>query len=165
MPATFSHPPAIVPFVRYGGILSAMAIGTMLPDIWHMVPEFLQRYETHTLIAQLNFTVPVGLFFLFTFHFWLKRPFLALLPLSMQQRLYGLVDRPFAWWPMKRFGAILVSLWLGGFIHILWDSFTHTGGWMVRHISPLRTVVFIPNNAWMSHDPVTVSWFLQHISS
>ena len=87
-----------------------MVIGTMLPDIWHMVPDLLQRYETHSLVGQLNFTVPAGLVFLFLLHFWLKRPLLALMPYVVQQRVYSLVERPFAWWPFTRFGAILFKI-------------------------------------------------------
>lgn len=35
---------------------------------------------------------------------------------------------------------ILISLLTGIFSHLLWDSFTHSSGWMVHHISILGTV-------------------------
>ena len=165
LPATFSHPAAAVPFTRMGGVLSALVIGSMIPDIWHLAPELLRRDFTHSFWGQLAFTVPMGIAILLLYHFVMKRPLCALMPQSMQAKVYPLACERFRWWPLSRFLMILVSLWVAGITHIFWDSFTHIHGYAVRLWAPLRTVVYTTNNSWMGREPVTVSWMLQHIFS
>lgn len=140
MPFTFSHAAAVVPFSRRGLVLSALVVGSMAPDFEYFLR--LERTATisHTLPGLFLFCVPGGLVVLSLFHFLLKRPLLTLLPASHQQRLLP-VTRPFTLLPARRLLLILLSLALGAFTHLAWDSFTHRSGWMVQQLPWLKTVI------------------------
>ena len=165
MPVTFSHPAAVVPFTRIGCVFSALVVGSMVPDTWHMVPDLLHRADTHSLVGQFTYTLPVGLVILALFHHFLKMPLFTLMPRGMQAQLLTIAQHRFRWWPLPRFALIAFSIWMGGITHIFWDSFTHSNGWAVRSWAPLRAVVYVSNNSYMGREPITVSYILQHISS
>jgi len=165
VPVTFAHPAAALPFTRSGCVFSALVVGSMVPDTWHLVPDLIHRNDTHSLVGQFTFTLPIGLVVLALFHHFLKMPLFTLLPESMQADLFAVAQNQFRWWPLPRFALIAFSVWVGGMTHIIWDSFTHSNGWAVRNWAPLRTVVFVSNNSLMGRDPITVSYILQHISS
>jgi len=137
MPFTLSHPAASVPFVRRGLILSALIIGSMAPDF----PYFLMLNQDadfgHTLPGLIIFCVPAGFLLLWVYQRVLKLPLLSLLPERHQQRLEPVIG-DFRFLPMGRFGLILLSLFIGAFTHILWDSFTHSDGLMVQNIAILN---------------------------
>jgi hypothetical protein len=67
---------------------------------------------------------------------------------------------PFKFGPAKRFGWILMSLLVGIFSHLLWDSFTHGRGYMVEHIAALRTFPFAQYGIYRP-----LYNLLQHLSS
>jgi len=144
MPFTFSHAAAVVPLHRRGLVLSALVVGSMAPDFEYFLR--LERTTTisHTVPGLFLFCVPAGLVVLSLFHFLLKRPLLALLPASHQQRLLP-VTHEFSLLPARRFLLILLSLALGTFTHLAWDSFTHYYGWMVQQWPWLQmTILQIP---------------------
>jgi hypothetical protein len=163
VPATFAHPAAAAPFTRIGCVFSALMVGSMVPDTWHMLPDIIHRSDTHSLVGQFTYTMPVGLVILALFHHFLEMPLFTLFPQSMQEQLYSVTQHRFRWWPLPRFALIAFSVWVGGITHIVWDSFTHSNGWAVRSWAPLRAVVFVSNNSIMGRDPITVSYILQHI--
>lgn len=140
MPFTFSHAAAVVPLNRRGLVLSALVVGSMAPDFEYFLR--LQRTTaiSHTVPGLFLFCVPAGLVVLALFHFLLKQPLLALLPVSHQRRLLP-VTREFTLLPARRLLLILVSLALGTFSHLVWDSFTHYYGWGVQRLPWLRTVI------------------------
>jgi len=146
-------------------VFSALVVGSMVPDTWHMVPDLIHRSDTHSLVGQFTYTLPVGLVVLALFHHFLKMPLFTLLPDAMQTDIFAVAQHRFRWWPLPRFALIAFSVWVGGMTHIVWDSFTHSGGWAVRNWAPLRAVVFVSNNSFMGRDPITVSYILQYIST
>jgi len=82
--------------------------------------------------------LPSALAVLWLFQRVLKLPLISLAPNSLQPRLVRFAE-PFRFGPAKRFGWILVSLLLGIFSHLLWDSFTHGRGYMAQHLALLPT--------------------------
>ena len=140
MPFTFSHPAAAVPLTRMGLVLSALVVGAMSPDFAYFI--FLSaRYQIgHTLLGIIIFDIPVGFVVLWLFHTILKQPLISLFPVTHQQRLMPLAN-DFSFLPLQRFVSIILSLSLGAFTHIAWDSLTHLQGWTVQQLPVLSAPV------------------------
>jgi len=162
MPLTFAHPAAAVPLakpLRRVGPLSALIIGSMAPDFPYFVPLHVSRAATHGLVSLVWFCVPVGIAAYIIFHIGLKRPLVALLPGSVQRRLI-----PFARQAMPctatAWGALAISVFVGGLTHVAWDSFTHPDGPAVRAFPLLTHVLFS-----ISGYDVAVFKVLQHGST
>ena len=126
MPYAFAHPAAVVPLARLLGaraVPSALAIGSMVPDAWYIMPG-LDRDSSHELAGLLLFCLPAGVFAYAAFHLLFKQPLLALLPSRLARRLAA-----FTCPGLPRAGAwpVLLSLVLGILTHLVWDAFTHEG--------------------------------------
>jgi len=125
VPYAFAHPVAVIPIAKILGrrvVPSALAIGSVMPDVWYFVP-FLDREQTHGALA-LWFGVPAGLLVYAAFHLIFKQPMLALAPRQLAGRLAacsapGLPAAPWL--------SVLVSLVVGVVTHVAWDAFTHAG--------------------------------------
>ncbi len=113
----------------------------MAPDFHYFMGLGPHGKVSHTFAGAFYYCLPVGLAALWLFHRVLKLPLISLAPEWHQARLARFAA-PFRFGPARRFAMIVGSLLVGIFSHLLWDSFTHGGGWMVRHIPALRTVVF-----------------------
>ena len=64
MPFTISHIAAVLPLqkpLRRLGLLSAAAIGAMVPDMDLILPIRLPREQTHGQLALVTFCLPIGL--------------------------------------------------------------------------------------------------------
>lgn len=152
MPFTVSHPAAavllfrVMPFAGWGLSLSALIVGSMVSDLplsrvfSHFVNLPGVRHFGHTFLGVFLFCVPVGMLLLWVFHIVMKAPLLSLLPVNQQERLAP-VAAEFRFWPLRRFVLIVLSLVLGAFTHVVWDSFTHAHGWPVQHFSLLHTPI------------------------
>src|SRR5262245_4745992 len=83
MPFTFAHPAAAVPlhrpFGRYG-VVSALVIGSLSPDIAYFLPLSVAHADSHSPTGLLWFCLPVSLLSYVLFHTLLKGPLLGLLP-------------------------------------------------------------------------------------
>lgn len=134
VPFTFAHPAAAVPLLRplgrYGS-LSALAIGSIAPDLAFIVPLGLAREQTHSLAALFLFCLPAGALAYLLFHALFKAPLLALMPGAVAQRMDGGAPAPWS--------AVLVSLLCGAGTHLLWDAFTHPGTLVVNALPLLQT--------------------------
>jgi uncharacterized protein DUF4184 len=126
MPLTFAHPAAAVPLVRplgRWGVFSALVIGSVVPDLFYLLPITQRRASSHTLAGLVWFCLPVGIALYALFHAALKRPLCSLLPASWQRRLEspGTASR-------ARPSAVVVSIVIGALTHLAWDAFTHLDG-------------------------------------
>jgi hypothetical protein len=127
MPYPFAHPAAILPLARPMGRLavpSALAIGSLLPDLWYFVPA-VTRVQSHSLAGLFWFCLPVGLLAYAVFHLLLKEPLIALL--SPRLRAFSAPGLPRAPWY-----AVLISLAVGAATHQLWDALTHSNDYSVH---------------------------------
>jgi Domain of unknown function (DUF4184) len=64
MPFTFAHPAIAVPLLRplgCYGVLSALVIGSLAPDLAYVLPLSVPRHKSHSLTGLLWFCLPVGL--------------------------------------------------------------------------------------------------------
>lgn len=159
MPLTICHPVAAVPLRRIGLVLSALIIGSMMPDF-----EFFLRLADgkgigHTIPGIFLFDIPVGLIVLIVFHRLIKFPVLSLLSHHAQSRLYRTASS-FTLFPIKRFCLILISLAIGTVTHTFCDAFTHADGWVVQRIALLSAPVFS-----LPQGTVRVYFLLQYVGS
>lgn len=143
MPFTLAHPAAAVPLRRVlarWGVLSALVIGSMTPDFAYWVPNHVTRAESHSLEGLFWFCLPVGLAGYALFHLLLKRPAVLLLPEPLRIRLQPLAfDGPA--FPTAPLVPVMVSLLVGAFTHVAWDSFTHGGAPAVVFFPLLRATL------------------------
>lgn len=129
MPFTPAHPAAVLPFFgafkAFGGI-TALVIGSMVPDIVYFLPLGATRDETHTFFGVLWFCLPVGLVFYCLFYALFAPLVYTLSPVAIRSRL------PQSWRsgqfvnPIRL--TIMVGIVIGSVTHIVWDAFTHQGG-------------------------------------
>jgi Domain of unknown function (DUF4184) len=150
MPFTFSHPAAVLPLRRRIKSLQTvpLIIGSVAPDLPYYVPARLNRYttswlyhftlDTHTFSGALWADVPIGMATLLLV-FLFRAPLTVLLAPRARalclQSVEHFRSQPLHWVfaPL----AILVGTWT----HLLWDSFTHDNGFMVRRVAALSAPV------------------------
>lgn len=157
LPATIlAHQALVLPLKvrwprRFSGV--ALVLGSMAPDL-----EFIARLDhdwlvSHTVEAQLWFTVPVtmGLTWLVTAQ--LVPHALPYLRDAGRWRLHDLAALrvPQGW---RGWGSVAMSGWVGGMSHVLLDGITHGNhsGWLVPYLPWLRMPVPHPGGAAPLHD-------------
>lgn len=150
MPFTFAHPAAAVPLARplgKYGVLSALVIGSMTPDIAFLLPIGVSRAQSHSLAGLLWCDLPLGWACYLVFHLLMKQPMIHLLPPHAFARLRGFATSE---WVLRRrtLLPVLLSVLVGAFTHLLWDSFTHRGSWGVRNFAWLRVHLFTGGGFW-----------------
>ncbi len=155
MPFTLAHPAAIVPLVpalqrRLGerAVLSALIVGSMVPDIAFLLPIGVSRAQSHSFAGLFWCCLPVGLATYLLFHWLLKAPLIDLLPHYAYSRLHPYA-RPAAAISWRLLPVILLCIGIGDLTHIAWDSFTHRGSFAVRTFPFLRVHLFSGGGFWI----------------
>jgi len=159
MPFTLAHPAAILPLrgLKYLRTVPLL-IGAMTPDLPYYVPARLAHFgpETHSLTGAFTTCLVLGYTALGCVYL-LRRPLTALLS-ARARWLYLTALAPFSGRPLE-WALAAVSILLGVWTHLLWDSFTHNDGWIVRRVAFLSAPVSF---GWYSG---TVCHVLQYLSS
>lgn len=160
MPFTFAHPAAVLPLRRRLKPLQTvpLIVGSVAPDLPYYIPARINHLmlDTHTLSGALWLDVPIGMLTLLL-GFLFRRPLTALLSPRARalclQSVEHFRSQPLHWvWAPL---AILVGTWT----HLLWDSFTHDNGWIVRRVAALSApITFGSYTGTMCH-------VLQYVSS
>jgi hypothetical protein len=139
MPFTISHAAAVLPFSRYlrpRRLLSAVVIGSMVPDFGLLLPVHLQRADTHGALALVTFSLPVGLAMYWIFQRLIKTAVLEVLPNGAYLRSRPVASpadiRSSRQWLIAACGIVA-----GALTHLLWDAFTHEGSRGMRMIPAL----------------------------
>ena len=159
MPFTFAHPAAVVPLLRPLGrwaVLSALVIGSIVPDFSYFVPFPVARWRTHDLLGLFWFCLPVGAATYAIFHGVLAAPVIDLLPAALRTRCRAVAAARIP----PALSAIALSLGIGAATHIAWDAFTHAGAPIVRVSRALRFPL-----GTISGYPVSVFTIFQHLST
>ena len=158
MPFTLAHPAAVLPLrgVRHLRMAPLM-VGAMVPDLPYFLPWGIARYVPVTHAFVHSFTIDLALgYALLASLVVLQRPLTALL--SARARALCLralfpFHRPIEW------ALAAPAIALGVWTHLLWDSFTHTDGWMVHRVEVLSApLVLGPYHGTVCHA-------LQYLSS
>jgi hypothetical protein len=142
MPFTFAHPAAVLPLRRRFKWLQTvpLIVGSVTPDLPYFIPARLSRVtlETHTFWGSFWVDIPIGMVVLL-FGFLFRRPLVALLRPRARalclQAVEHFKDQPLHWVLAPL--AILIGTWT----HLVWDSFTHDNGWVVRRVAALSAPI------------------------
>jgi hypothetical protein len=143
MPFTLAHPAAVLPLRRAPLMRTVpLILGSMSPDVPYFLPWRIAKYipdgMTHTLLGTFTLDLPFGILMLL-FVWLLRVPLAAPLGPASQAKCLAAAER-FGSRPINWLLAPL-SLLVGSWTHLLWDSFTHADGWMVSRISALSAPV------------------------
>ncbi len=139
MPFTLAHPAAVLPFRRFCPrffSFPALVVGSLCPDVGYFFGTLNVDDFSHSLKGSIEFCLPVGVVML-GFFYGLRLPIVEMLP--ERHRKYLL---PFCQKPIGSPLTVVVSLLVGIWIHLLFDSFTHKRGWLVENLPLLRTPIF-----------------------
>jgi len=120
MPFTFAHPALAVPLRRHAS-LSALVIGSVVPDAGHFLPWMPPRDFTHSGPGLILFCLPMGWLIYLLFHHVLRDPLVALGPPGLAARLPA---RPVTTITPKLAWSISLGLVLGAITHLTWDFCT-----------------------------------------
>lgn len=144
MPFTPTHMVAVLPIAavaRRWLPLSALAIGSMVPD-WPLFAAFGPRYaETHSIPGLVTACLPLGLACYLCFQILLKRPLVALLPRGVRLRIGGLA-RPCLGRSATSWLGACAAIVVGAFTHMAWDTFTHPHRWGTQTFPGLNLTAF-----------------------
>ena len=140
MPFTLAHPLAAAPIwlcSKRRLHLPSLFVGSMIPDIEYFLTLQPNRTIGHTLLGILIQGLPFSIVLLLIIRYVLMRPFLALLPRKLAQRF----PTPRNYFPLQflQLFNVVVSVVIGAASHLVWDDFTHDGGWVVPHSKLLQS--------------------------
>ena len=114
---------------------------------------------SHTLEGLFWFDLPLGLLLAFIFHNIVRDPLIEASPAFLRARFACCRELNWNGYFMKNCGVVGLSVLVGAASHVLWDSFTHPGGYFVEAIPALsQKVSFLT-----FHFPVLK--VLQHLST
>lgn len=160
MPFTLAHPAAVLPLRRSRLLRTVpLIIGAMTPDVPYYLPGRIAKHippTTHTLLGTFTVDLPIGMSLLL--FVWLLREALAA-PLGpvARAKCLGAVER-FGGRPRNWLLSPL-SILVGAWTHLAWDSITHSDGWMAQRIPALSApVTFFSYTGELCH-------VLQYVSS
>jgi len=165
MPFTLSHPAAVLPLLRHPFSAVALVAGAIAPDLPYFarstpIPVSAQSwYEpymnattSHGLVGALTVSLPYALALCGLF--WVaRRPVGTLLPDVAGPRP---PESGGAGAFLRRAGWVLLSLVIGIATHLVWDSFTHSDGYVVMNVPQLSTAMV---------GDLTWARALQHVST
>jgi Domain of unknown function (DUF4184) len=157
MPFTLSHPAAILPiYSRWKKRLSLppLVVGSLVPDAGYYVrmPDGYKE-NAHTFSGVFSFCLPVGIIALFLFY-WIAPEITFLLPSPHREVLQPRIKVPAS---LRQVLMAIFGIILGAETHVLWDSFTHGTGWVVRQVPLLGEPL------WGGRIPVYLA--LQYLST
>ena len=139
MPYTLAHPAAALPLWRASNKrlrLAALVIGAASPDFQYFLRINASGHFSHTIPGLLLVCLPASWLALYLFDRWGRAGVQALLPST-----WRLPSPPI---PARRpIANISLAILLGALSHVLWDSFTHRSGWIVR-LLPSLTAPLLP---------------------
>lgn len=159
MPFTPSHAISVLPLPRRWFVLPALIVGSMTPDFEYLLRFSFQWRWGHSIPGIVFFDVPIGMLVLLLYFSLMQYPILLLTPEPLRKFIRPITGT-FRFGPPARFMAILLSLAIGAFMHIAWDSFTHANGVAVRCL-PFLSLQF----AAIGDCRILACDVLQHISS
>lgn len=162
MPFTLSHPAAVLPLLRHPFSAVALVAGALAPDLPYFarrmpVPvsaqswyePFMNATTSHGLVGALTVSLPYGVM-LCGLYLVARRPVGALVAGA---RPAGAGRTPTAGAAqgaghvVARAGWVLLSLLIGIATHLVWDSFTHSDGYVVMHV-PALTEPLVGGLTW-----------------
>jgi hypothetical protein len=135
MPFPLAHPAAALPFRRYCPSLfsfPALVVGSLAPDLGYCFGKRHLEDFSHGFVGSFGFALPVGLLIMGLWYAFRSR-LIRLLPDRHKHLGRALCEAP-----LGSVWTITLSLLVGAWTHIFWDSFTHKNGWFVQNVPFLQ---------------------------
>lgn len=130
---TLSHPAAVLPLRRLGLPMTALVIGSMVPDV-PLFLRWLRGYElSHTLLGVATVDAALALVAVGLWFAVVRDALVDLAPDPIRSRLTAHVTLTPREWIL-----VVPAAWLGALTHVAWDGFTHPGRWGVERFAWLR---------------------------
>ncbi len=157
MPLTFAHPAAVLPFSRKSKYVDflALILGSMAPDFEYFLRGMPAGEIGHTLSGFVFFNLPIVVIVYLIYKAYIHKTFFSHLPAIFQVPDFPKTSSA----RLLKAIVFFYSALFGMVTHIVWDSFTHLEGFMVRNVSILTYSVPI----YDFHIPIYK--FLQHGST
>jgi hypothetical protein len=135
MPWTLAHPAAVIPlhhFFRRCLVLIPLMIGSITPDLGYYIQQFGLATFAHGFQGSILVCLPSGALLLGILCL-IRKPIGFMLPQPhrtiFSQSIEVSIPRH-----LTSILKTIISIWLGAWTHIAWDSFTHASGWAVTRI-------------------------------
>ncbi len=145
MPFTFTHPAIVLPLKNIFGkwvSFTGLIIGSLTPDFEYFIRMKIQSNYSHTLLGTFWFNLPLGLFLCFIFHKIIKKPLIENLPKFVQIRTNELKNSNWTRYFKSNWIIVILSIIIGAYSHILWDSFTHSNTYFTNYFKLDKTLLF-----------------------
>jgi hypothetical protein len=162
MPFTLSHPALVLPITympkRFYS-LTGLFVGSMVPDFEYFLRMNVNSIYSHKWLGILWFDLPLALMLTFIYHYTVRDSLINNLPKAAFIRISQF--NKFSWYEYfkAKWLIVIISIIIGSFSHVFWDSFTHVTGYFVLKFHPLRhSLLFFGKNIYV-YD------LLQHIST
>ncbi len=143
MPFTASHAAAVVPVFGRGLPMSALVIGSMVPDLPYYLPLPVTSTQTHSLVGVLGADLMLGICAYLVWHLVLVAPLVWVAPEGLQLRipdhLRGRAGVRLA--GVADLGRLCLALVIGALSHVVLDAFTHDDLWVPRAFPGMTTPV------------------------
>ncbi|WP_316771269.1 DUF4184 family protein [Pedobacter frigiditerrae] len=142
MPFTFSHPAIVLPLSylpKRWVSLTGLVIGSLTPDFEYFIRMRIKSIYSHTLSGLFWFDLPLGILLTFLFHLLVRNALIGNLPNLFKKHFSVFEDFDWVGHFKENWLIICLSVLIGAFSHIFWDSFTHDTGYFVRRIPILLT--------------------------
>lgn len=144
MPFTFSHPAIILPLnylPKKWFSMTGLIIGSLTPDFEYFIRMKIKSEYSHTIEGIFWFDLPLGILIAFIFHNIIRNSLYDNLPLFLKSRLSVFKQLNWNYYFVKNWIIVIISIIIGAFSHIFWDSFTHFDGYFVKKIPILSKTV------------------------
>lgn len=147
MPFTLAHPAAVLPLRKLGLPMTAMVMGSLVPDLPIYFGFQDARGRTHSALGVVTIDLGVGMGAVLLWFLLFRRPFVDMAPDRWRTRLPETVRLGRRGWLLAA-PAVLV----GSITHVVWDAFTHRYSWGVREVPVLREELLgVPAYTWAQH--------------
>ena len=140
MPLTTAHPLITWPIWRLSRRwldLPALIVGSTIPDITYFLHLRTMANIGHSGYGIIIQGIPAALCLLLIFSFVMLQPLRALSPGGIGR----LLPEAYPFFPATRLAVIILSIFIGAWSHVFWDSFTHNGWFFMRNIPGLDTQI------------------------
>ena len=146
MPFTFSHPAIVLPLTylpKKWISLTGLVIGSLTPDFEYFIRMKIKSEYSHTISGLFWFDLPLGILIAFLFHNIVRNSLLENLPKEFKLRFVKFMTFDWNTYFKANWLIVFLSLLIGTFSHLLWDSFTHQGGYFVENFAVFTNIVNI----------------------
>lgn len=162
MPFTFSHPSILIPLFYISNkwiSITGLIIGSLIPDFEYFIRMQIISKYSHSIDGVFWFDLPLCLILAYVFHNIVRNLLINNLPRPLFQIFSNYNSFNWNQYLTKNWFIVIISILIGAFSHIFWDSFTHNNGFFVQRYKILSNTVTI------LHLDIPIYKVLQHSST